>query len=671
VPFAYFKCVRWIEGGSDNAQFAQILETTAKTGVPRNYIFPSIEAYLKSGLATLPAEQACLADLAPPAKASENFLRRHGYFIIYLLAPLAWLIPAHLLWPILTTLAFLTLPLVAYLFLRRHGASPAASALFCAAVSLHPAWSQGLLHGQIYPDRLFLGLGAALILALANPRPRWLPITVLVLLSSAAATERSASIVGAFLILTALLYPGAFSRYKRYLLGAALILLSFVVVRLLTNADYSTFLPRSLSDLVSRFSIPGFAEHAGVFLLSNLGFLGLLAILEPRALTIAVMMMLPNIVGTIGGAEKTGWSTHYHTFYLPFLVWAAACGYVRLLRRTSSSVQTYVLAALVAIIAVLARGLFPYLSDRPRQRVAQNLTANAWPRVFTSLPSYFPESHRSRTQVTYDEIRRRVPLHAVVTASETKHPSLYKDRALYFYPIGLWVADYAIPPAVSYLGEANQRELNHCLLTRMAEAGYDIDHPMWAGQVQIYHRASRRSPPQPVSPARGLLRDFEELDASIQPVDTAIASQRISLNDEPAYITAGHHSLRKSFMTDGRKGVHYGGFTTGGMKDGPFAFDFWLDTKCAQAAMFLFLLDEDGKAGSVFVRDLASQPIPVGTRQTIEVSPGTGGSGFRYNEGNPRLEVTRLGITLDLRTENCPATFYIDNVRMLTGPPEQ
>lgn len=45
---------------------------------------------------------------------------------------------------------------------------------------------------------------------------------------------------------------------------------------------------------------------------------------------LALGALVPNLLGSIGGAEKLGWTTHYHSPYFPFLVLAVLLGYARM-----------------------------------------------------------------------------------------------------------------------------------------------------------------------------------------------------------------------------------------------------------------------------------------------------------------------------------------------------
>ena len=42
-----------------------------------------------------------------------------------------------------------------------------------------------------------------------------------------------------------------------------------------------------------------------------------------RVAIIAMACLVPNVIITVGGAEFTGWTTHYHAMYFPILIFTA------------------------------------------------------------------------------------------------------------------------------------------------------------------------------------------------------------------------------------------------------------------------------------------------------------------------------------------------------------
>lgn len=51
---------------------------------------------------------------------------------------------------------------------------------------------------------------------------------------------------------------------------------------------------------------------------------------------ISIISILPNLLISIGGAEKIGFSTHYHTYYIPFLIASSILGYINFKKKYSN-----------------------------------------------------------------------------------------------------------------------------------------------------------------------------------------------------------------------------------------------------------------------------------------------------------------------------------------------
>jgi hypothetical protein len=211
--------------------------------------------------------------------------------------------------------------------------------------------------------------------------------------------------------------------------------------------------------------------------------------------------MIPNILGSVGGAEKSGWLTHYHTMYFPFLIWAAAEGYAKLSRWSEKLGPHPMLshAALGAITISLALALattvlapsykqikyfsWIYLNQQPLFQAA------------VELPEFIgTNATRPRNKDYAALIKANVRPGSFVTTPEGYMPSLYKWSNLAYYPDGLAEADYAIVTMVSnangspvyggqvcYLGTVEAAKQNLCLTERMRLAGYDLNNPVKIG----------------------------------------------------------------------------------------------------------------------------------------------------------------------------------------------
>lgn len=149
-------------------------------------------------------------------------------------------------------------------------------------------------------------------------------------------TERPALMVGCFLIGYPILVRGvvAFrSRSCRLLmvLGLACCAYTILYVALLQDSPYrSAFAVSAVIAALKSSLVPGGAYYAPTLKLFGvlLPFF-ILAAFEWRLCLVAVGALMPNLMLTIGGAEKNNFFTHYHMAYLPFLLAAAAVGLMK------------------------------------------------------------------------------------------------------------------------------------------------------------------------------------------------------------------------------------------------------------------------------------------------------------------------------------------------------
>ena len=332
-----FKLIRSDQMFGDSAMYFQATENIASHGHAVSQTKAAIEHY---NFFTTPTRDIAKDPVSlfgkHPAVSEFNLLQSHAYFILFPLAQLVRLFPVQGVFMTLYALSFTGLALLTYMMLRGNAVSIGASTLFCLLIVTQPTWGEGILRGQFYPDRLFLlaGFGFMMLSGSVNRKPAsaagnrlWL---LLVAVACAAANERGALVAAIFLFLHTILYWRSVegNRAYRLALSAVLFLYGWGVLKLMIagNAEYHEFLPKNLEALSYLLQKPGFVSSALLFLVVNAPLL-LLSAFEWRAAVIAMVLMLPNLLGNIGGAEKIGWSTHYPTYFFPSLVWAAASGY--------------------------------------------------------------------------------------------------------------------------------------------------------------------------------------------------------------------------------------------------------------------------------------------------------------------------------------------------------
>jgi hypothetical protein len=494
VMLTALKLVNPSDQRGDTAFYEQTTENIAHRGVAVSALQADILAFFDAHLTTLPADKVATAPLAPPAAPEINVLRWHEYLILYPAALLVELFPSDVVLFALDVLSFTGLLVLAYFILRRKGLPIAGAALFCLLVVSHPAWSDSLLSGQFYPDRVFVLAGFVLMYLATALRAPW-SLLVATGVVAASVNERGGITGGLFLLAFVALYWRELpkpARTLRLCLGIAMLAYGTIIIKLvITNFYYSTFLPQNLSGVLASFLIPNFEHNFWIYVLVNSALL-LLAMFEWRAAAIALLLMMPNLLGNIGGAEKVGWTTHYHTYYLPGLIWAAMLGYTNLYRIVSASRRrTLALYGLAVALALFMSSINPYTG----QLAVGNISANFLMKFWNASTFWFTPGRMVPNPLS-DEFNRAVPPGSVVSAPEIAMPYLFRNRTVRYYPIDIDHADYAVLSAVrgkgtavtyggaiSYLGPDEQKKVDAVLVARMRKDGYDFDHPTFIPEI--------------------------------------------------------------------------------------------------------------------------------------------------------------------------------------------
>lgn len=490
----------------DTATSLQATDNIAHRGVATSQVAANSLAFItESGLGHMTADQIAKAPLtAPPAAKEANIMAWHTYYILYPVAVLVWLFPVKLVLFALWTLSFFGLVALAYLGLRQRNVPVIAASLFCLLIVSHPAWSESLLDGQFYVDRFFVFTGFLLMYLASreNVSRVWLVVAgVLCLLVN----ERGALTAGGFLLLYVLLYwnrPGI-DRVFKLVFSFVLLAYSAIAIKLvLTNGFYSSFMPTSIAQITANFQQPVFAHNAELLIFVNLPLI-LLALFEWRAAVIGIVLLSPNVLGTIGGAEKIGWVTHYHSYYFPALVWAAMLGYAAAYRKAAGFTRVrpvFAVAALCAVPVVFALYLSmldPYTAPGPNLSSA-TINNQFFFKLNRLAGNYLGAgSVGASQQAAGERLRKAVPPGSVVTAPEGAMTPLYEHRTIRFFPMGLDTADYAVlaftptPQGitysgdVSYLGPDEAKKVDAVIIQRMKKDRYDFRHQVLIPEISL------------------------------------------------------------------------------------------------------------------------------------------------------------------------------------------
>ncbi len=515
--------VLWLALVAVFAQFFYV--TTAMKHLDSVFLFQGVASILQHGVPTsgvvaswqdavqyfqMAPDRVCAADLALSDRVPYNVLHNHAYAALYPIALISSLIGAERAFAVLNAAAHLSVVFLPYLFLRRQGLGGLPSIVFAFLVTAYAGWSLSGL-GDYYLDRLYLPFMLLLLYLLHGAAESgrqkgagWQAAVLLTAIAAGCMTERSAMMVLGTSVFFLVFYPGARSETTiRRLLLVLLVLGSAYVLLYLTQIyrgiEGGGDLVRNASDvaaLKAKLQHPAFVS----FLTTNFLILGGLAFFSGiRNIALLAGAMLPNVALNIGGAELTGWTTHYHAMYIPFLIFAASVGYLWVIRQLPkpSAALACVLMALCA--AGVVRYYDPYTSKWERTAdfaAGFGVTGSVY-RFFTA-PASSAERAVSDWTRTLDEI---VPHGVNVSAIEGAMPVLYRDRGISMYPTGMDSADYLViggtaqngvitstTGAISYLGQAAVDELNSCLSRRATREGFALFRAIPAIGVLVLKR---------------------------------------------------------------------------------------------------------------------------------------------------------------------------------------
>lgn len=473
---------------------SQLLDNIADSGQAISDVQDTMNDMLfHSGVLITPSEELCARPLDSKGHAPD-LMPYHPYFILYALAPLTHFVPSNVLLPFLTAGGFFLLLGFVFSYLERKKCPFTLSVPFLVLLIVYPPWAQAL-QGQYYVERFFVPLmGLVLWLLHREDAPLWLLAAATA--ACALVTERTGIIAGVYLVGHSVLY-WKLPRRRRIalaLIGFACVMYAVGLISLyVDNPYYSSggFLPHSPGELMRRLENPVFREQLYTFLFFSSPLLAL-GLGDWRALLLGVGVMIPNMVGTIGGAEKTGFATHYHTLYLPVLIWAAGSGLERMARAWPGvKARVGMVVGLCLFVVMLSTTAAP---DGRRVKMV-GLGGNVPLPVMAAkgLSDSFGDGYVAQVREMGEAIRAVVPEGVRVTTPEWGMPILEHNRSLYCYPLGLDIADYALlnhsfsqgehlyTGAVTYLGSEELKKIDSCMNQRLRSAGYDVDNPVWVG----------------------------------------------------------------------------------------------------------------------------------------------------------------------------------------------
>lgn len=531
-----FKKASHISYHSDTAFLLELTDNTIKQGYPESQILrTTTDAHKLMGVPFDKYKQNNFqysASLLAPSNQLFNALDHHAYYGIYALSALSKLFSAETILSYLHSFSFVMLLLLAYLFLRSQQVSVGATLLFCLLITLYPAWAHSA-GGQFYMDRFYMPFVLMYLLGIHSiclnhnsvfKKPVFFGLVLLSGIFAASFTERAAIMVGCSSLAVLFINWPSISSYRVRCSLGVLGILFFLYVYVYLSFRYDPFYKGAyseggnfLSDNIHFFSnifLDRFREMYFTFFAINIGMLGFFAFFAGiRVAIVAIVCLIPNILVSVGGAELTGWASHYHAMYTPILIFTALLGY-RVLSNSYFWQKHKIYQSSIKILPILVFIFINPLTGninspteenfigKVRSHMSDNIIAKAYNFYFSSsLPQHPNHLYAARFDVA-------IPYNKKVTSIARFMPTLRKDRKLFLYPIGIDNADYAVLPlrpdhygnlyyrgAISYFGNKEIDKYDRHLTKRLESMGYRTDQPLLiAGDVFVVERSDNSIP---------------------------------------------------------------------------------------------------------------------------------------------------------------------------------
>ena len=461
--FAYWKIVEAyaIRIGASYTDTAGFLELTNRS----NILKPLQSDYFRSahglGLMVSTAPENICGLLPQINLGSSSFFSIHPYLIAFPLSIISWLIPVNsaVLAANLLLMSVIGGMIALAVFMRKLDVSVIGITIFILAILCYPVLSQSLL-GQPYFDRLMFGPGVVLFLLLWWSKHRsvrvwkWICVDSLVL---ALISERGAALAVLLAVGYLILLHGrqVIAKYElRMILGTGTSVLLYLYMWQTRWQNYSAYNGMSFRSLTgefkSIFQLP-IGEMNQVFYLTSIVFV-VAALFAGRGLLIVFISFLPNLLFTVGGAELTGFLTHYHQTYLPVVVAAAAVGMCRITntavfghQRLSKTIVAILVGACIFFGQAMVNSIHFISAGQPDLYTSARSVWVPFSNDFKDANAG-SRSRRDQLKEISDLVKSLNP--SSVSAPEDLMPALFLGgmRDVEYWPVGVGKASVVVAP---------------------------------------------------------------------------------------------------------------------------------------------------------------------------------------------------------------------------------
>lgn len=489
----------WPGGGADDVFNIEIAHNINKTGKAYSSTLFSMLDYLKFTIQADNIKSISNIDFSINDYSKKSSMRWHLAPIHFLIACISKKIPIIYTWSLLTSLSFTGILFISYLILRKNDISLISSMLLTFFISIHPAWSCSL-SGQFFTERFYPPLCMLLILSQLQKRSIWIVSTLIIL--SALLSEKIVITSFIILVIHTVLYWKNYNNHERIHFISLNFLVFFylyiVLFNYLDNDFYGLFFQTGQhgNRFINYYSMI-FSKKTFIFIFFNITPLLFCIFLEPKLCILPTVLMLPNIFFSVGGYEKNGWMTHYHTSYFPILTITIIFSFISFYHKKSNNFIRKHMNVFLAIYSVILIFINPYTLTINKNGIFDYGVIRS---ILKTKDFFSPVGFHSNNIKIESFIQSSIPENSNVSTTETFTTFLAKTHNIFIYPFGIKNADYVVlnfeikNNQKIYLGKfynfdnSDVSVINRNLNQKLIEFGYEIQSPKVLNNIAILKR---------------------------------------------------------------------------------------------------------------------------------------------------------------------------------------
>jgi hypothetical protein len=323
-----------------------------------------------------------------------------------------------------------------------------------------PIFFFGLI-GQPYMDRLFFGPCIAVMYLLSqnlNFNKRGFVACVLIMIIAALISERASLMIGA--IALTLIMPQVRRKQTRNLYSLSLLVFSLLLIswyfiwsRIYSLSPYTADL--SLAAIKTNLQALFFGNRQSNFITFSLCLAPFIlsAIRYPKFFVICFITIIPNLFVNIGGAELTGYATHYHALYLPAIIFSLFIKNQKTLaNRFSQQTGDKFPQIVITVLALIVSLNYIGNATEPRFTKANAITIGRHVAdAFGVMPRNVREGREQQTDERTRLFRKiKVEEKNGISSPEGYLPALVSEGVskVDIFPIGVGVSELIVVPFV-------------------------------------------------------------------------------------------------------------------------------------------------------------------------------------------------------------------------------